>query len=425
MTGKKIISDIVLPKREKLASEMFKEPIQKFKPPQKKSNKKAWIIFTVFIFAVFAVWALGLITSRIKVTISPKIISQNIEKKLVLSKTADLEGAIAFSTVSFPYSQGGQFKATDQKSKEVKAKGTVVIFNKSKDSQVLIASTRLATSDGKIYRIPRTIVIAAAKTSGTALTPGSKEVEIEADKPGESYNIDLSDFTLPGLQGSPKFQLVFGRSKTEMKGGSSGEYTVVGKSDSDAAIANLVAKARKSAADIILSKIPAEELLLTPSVEYVILKESIEPATGEITSNFEAKIEGEIRGSIINKRALESALEDEEISSKIFGKNITGKVRIKNLDKLSLLLSGYKFDTDFFTLDIKGRAEIQPILGEADLEMLKNVLVEEKISSATALLERFPEIYRAEFRLKPFWIGFFNKNPVRDSSHIDIILESS
>ena len=71
------------------------------------------------------------------------------------------------------------------------AKGTVRIINKYSKSQTLVKTTRLLTSDGKLYRIDSQIVIPPG---------GEVSVGVYADKPGSQYLLKgPQKFSIPGL----------------------------------------------------------------------------------------------------------------------------------------------------------------------------------------------------------------------------------
>jgi hypothetical protein len=70
------------------------------------------------------------------------------------------------------------------------AKGTVKVINNYSKAQTLVKTTRLLTSDGKLYRIDKTIIV---PSGGTML------VGVYADKPGEEFAIGPTKFTIPGL----------------------------------------------------------------------------------------------------------------------------------------------------------------------------------------------------------------------------------
>jgi hypothetical protein len=73
----------------------------------------------------------------------------------------------------------------------VLAKGTVRIVNKYSKSQTLVRTTRLLTSDNKLYRIDSQVVVPPG---------GQVTVGVYADKPGSQYVLSgPQKFTIPGL----------------------------------------------------------------------------------------------------------------------------------------------------------------------------------------------------------------------------------
>jgi hypothetical protein len=70
------------------------------------------------------------------------------------------------------------------------ARGVVRIVNTYSKPQTLVKTTRLLTTDGKLYRIAARVSIA---------TGGEAKVEVYADKPGEEFAIAPTKFTIPGL----------------------------------------------------------------------------------------------------------------------------------------------------------------------------------------------------------------------------------
>jgi len=415
-SGKRIISDVIVTPQKEIASRFFREPNPIIKPraPKRRiGQKKAFFSFMILLVFLLGWGTLG---ARMEVILSPKIVAAPVDKALALTKIQG-NGKLVFRTLSLPDARSGEFKATEKKSQESRAEGIVVIFNKAKESQVLIASTRLESSDGKIYRIPRTIVVPASKQEGGKTIPGSVEITVMADKTGNEYNLGLSDFTLPGLKGSPKYELVFGRSKTEMRGGASGEQTVVGKSDVKEAAAQLFLQAGREAANLLLNKIPPGEFLLPPSAEYAALNENLNPAVGAIAERFKFTMEGEVKGATVSRGELEKALFKD--SPVVSGLDIS-KLRIKNLDKLDIKIIGYKFEAANFNALISGKMEIE---GVVEPDAVKSFLEERAVLDADSVLSAFPELARAELRLRPFLAMPFYRWLRRVPTRIDIVLE--
>jgi len=102
-----------------------------------------------------------------------------------------------------------------------KASGIITVFNEySSSPQLLVASTRFLSSDGKIFRTIKDISVPGSEIINDEIIPDSINITVMADYPGIEYNISPSDFTIPGFKGSPKYVGLYGKSNTAMNGGS-------------------------------------------------------------------------------------------------------------------------------------------------------------------------------------------------------------
>lgn len=410
---KKITDIVVVSRKKEIAAQIFKGP-----PPTLKRRsslpifrKKYLAGLFIAAAALFGIIALGVFNSALEVYISPKKIKIPVAKTLELARN-EKNNLLLFKTFETPHSVSEKFSASESASTEVKAEGIVVIFNKAKDAQILIASTRLESPNHKIYRMPKTAVIPAAELENGKLLPGSKEVKVFADRAGEDYNIGLTDFTLPGLKGSSKYDLVFARSKTEMGGGALGKRTIVGRADAEKAEANLLTRAKNSLQEIASSKLPDEEFLLLPSLEYAVEKKNINPPAGSAAAEFEATLNGKARGVFINRKNLENFLAGERSELASFKDSF----RVTNLNNLSFKLLGYNFDSQNFRLQVSGAAEIEY---EIDQTKMEDLIKKDKLNRASSILSAFQGLSRAEVRVRPFWLALFGIDPRR----IDIILQ--
>ncbi len=82
------------------------------------------------------------------------------------------------------------FPSASNSSVDAQAEGRVKIASNLGHAQTLIATTRLLTADGKLFRIKKTVTV-----PGT----GSVEVDAYADLPGTQGEITTATFTIPGL----------------------------------------------------------------------------------------------------------------------------------------------------------------------------------------------------------------------------------
>lgn len=433
MAGKKIISDVIISRRKKepskaMAEKVFleeapivhepvPEKIQK-NPKEKLRLSGVTMLILVLVLGFLAVRTLSAV--KMTVNITPRAVSLAVDKNLVLARSG---GGVLFTTAMFTHSLSGSFPAEESKVAEKKAEGTVVIYNNSsKDAQILVASTRLETPEGKIYRIPSTVVVPGTRVESGKTIPGSKETKVIADKPGADYNIGLTDFTFPGLKDSPKFKTVFARSKTEMTGGFSGATKLVSKNAVDLATVSLVNELNKNLKNIIFKELVPGQLFLPGSEEFAVISADTVPKMMEAAADkFDLKLNGNVRWATVKMKDIASALTLNSVDQASLGK---GEIQIKNPDALAFKLSGYKFDAVSFNLNIKGNARIEAALDPVDI---KNSIAEAHATDASDVLELVPGAARAEVVFKPFWAGSLPRaffNPAGNPDHIDITIQS-
>ncbi|EKD78634.1 MAG: hypothetical protein ACD_41C00306G0004 [uncultured bacterium] len=89
------------------------------------------------------------------------------------------------------------------------ARGTVTLINESSGNQGLVATTRLLSTEGVLFRTDETVTVPAG---------GSVDVTVYADQAGASGNIPASRFEIVALNASLKTQ-IYATSATAMTGG--------------------------------------------------------------------------------------------------------------------------------------------------------------------------------------------------------------
>lgn len=425
------MNDVIVhkPKKE-MAREIFREEPPILTPLAEKTKKSIIprIISSPGLLGIIFIIVLALLAIRsannakMVVNITPRSISMAVDKNLVLSKSGGAAGSIPFVTGVLDYQLSGSFPAEQSKFSEKKAEGTVVIYNKSsKDAQILVASTRLQSPDGKIFRIPSMIVIPGFTMVSGKIVPGSREVKVVADKAGPEYNIGLTDFTIPGFSGSPKFNTIFARSKTEISGGYSGSSKIVTKNALDAAIASLTGEVNKNLKNIISKELLKDQLLLPGSEEFAIVSADASPKVGEAAGTFSLKVSGKVRWVTVKKKDIAAAL----MSGASDQQNLaSGDAQITNQDALAFKLSGYQYDAVSFGLNVKGNAQVEAYL---DPIIVKNMLAQKRVTDANEILNSFPGAARAVVKFEPFWAASLPKalfNPAGRADHIDITIVS-
>ncbi|MCK5211735.1 hypothetical protein KAJ89_03465, partial [Candidatus Parcubacteria bacterium] len=108
---------------------------------------------------------------------------------------ADVEGGGSGNKVSgivrkVAISHGGAYAATGEEVIGKEAIGVATIINNYNKNQPLVATTRLLTADGKLFRLKNTVNVPAGD---------SVVVDIYADEPSPEMAIPPTKFTIPGL----------------------------------------------------------------------------------------------------------------------------------------------------------------------------------------------------------------------------------
>jgi hypothetical protein len=136
--------------------------------------------------------------SRLTITITPQgeIIKDTLLLKVGGAATTTLPGANDPRTViegavqAIDYTVSQIYPATGEDFLGQEISGQVRIINRHTSNQPLVATTRLLSPDGKLFRI---------KTAVNVPAGGEATVSIYADKPASELAIAPTSFTIPGL----------------------------------------------------------------------------------------------------------------------------------------------------------------------------------------------------------------------------------
>jgi len=314
-------NEIEIPERE----------MKRIKPERKKIHFGKlgriilWGIGIVFIFAFIFIYFLA--NAKVNIISNkynwekelPVIANTNIEKIDENSFRDPLTGEmlpidennliIPLKYFEFSRNINQTFKTTEVRNIESKATGVIRIYNAYNSSpQTLVATTRFMSPDGKIFRLIDRVVVPGAKIENGKITPSYIDAEVVADKPGESYNIGPTKFTIPGFQGTPRYETFYGESLKPMTGGYIGETKIVGQSDVNKAKQEILDIAFVSLNEELKSKIPPTAVVLDDAKQLILVEATTTPKIGEKAEEFELSA----------KVVLKSLVFDENDVKKLF-----------------------------------------------------------------------------------------------------------
>ncbi|NMB92510.1 MAG: hypothetical protein GYA31_02720 [Parcubacteria group bacterium] len=204
---------------EQLLEELtsYESPLSKELPLRTKIPLKTKILGIIIpLLTIGLFYYLGFIAlAKVDINLTAKKLNLSLDSLPVvidknITESNYSQRVIPGNLFVFTESDEQEFKSTGQGKDESKAKGVITIINNySTSPQILVATTRFETSDGKIFRLDSRIVIPGATTKDGVLQPASIDVNVTADQPGPDYNIpactEPCKFTIPGFKGTDKF----------------------------------------------------------------------------------------------------------------------------------------------------------------------------------------------------------------------------
>ncbi|HFC36061.1 MAG TPA: hypothetical protein ENJ49_00080 [Candidatus Moranbacteria bacterium] len=294
------------------------------------------------------------------------------------------------------------FQATGEKAlSSKKARGRITIYNKySESSQILVATTRFLTEDGKLYRLTKTVTVPGMTVDEQGnKKAGEIQAEVVADSAGEEYNIGPSKFTIPGFKGGPKYDKFYAQSFQPMHGGGEGndKLKTITKEDITKAKQETIKKAKEQLLEKMKKEIGEGSVIPDNAVKFEILDTAGFPEEGAVSDNFEyqVKLKGEaiyFKQDDLNKEI------DQYLKNKILSQEKTSyPVEVVSVDKK---IENPEVDFDSKTLTFSLSLNIT-IKAKVDTDKLKSELLNKNQQQINQLMNKYPEIQKLEATITP------------------------
>lgn len=357
---------------------------------EKNTGVLFFLLLSLALVVGLAAIVLHVFFSQASIEITPRF------RTLTIDKDMNMKGQVFSEEVSSTklYSSSGS------KLSETKAQGTIRVFNNQLKLQILVANTRFLSEERKLFRSTNRIEIPAG---------GFVDVEVIAAEAGEDYNIDPSNFSVPGLAGSPLYTLVYGKSLESMSGGARVESKVVTSADIEMAKEQLRKDVFNLGKEKITKRIVPPLVLAEDTWKEEILKLDSPLKPGAELEQFSvtgtlrvlATVLREDDVQILVENAFEENLEPTEQLNK---ESISFSFRVKSAKAEGDLIVG---------ISAKAKAFVPP-----DLNELRSKLQGKKKDEAFAILTGYDTIEQFKLSLLPFWLTTIP----RDQSKIEIFL---
>ncbi|TSC67736.1 MAG: hypothetical protein CEO19_64 [Parcubacteria group bacterium Gr01-1014_73] len=381
----------------------------------KKRGKKRGLKLGIWLVAVGAVLVLlvaaAFVFTGATVTIEPRQKIVNVDIEAVAKNPSEL----TYETIAIGGTKTVYLQATGESKVEKKASGAIVIYNNySSSPQRLIKNTRFETPTGLIYRIEKSIVVPGTRLENGKTIPGSLETTIFADLPGPNYNIGLTDFTVPGFKGTPRYEGFYARSKTAMLGGFIGKVPTASEDKMNEAYASAERELKQESAQKISSQKPDTFVWYSSALLFESVRQLPTAGTGSMIA------------LTVNATSTAVVFSKSILSRYIAAHSTTDYDKEPVLaDELSDLIFTPRFDAkagagDSLPFSLKGQAKL---IWQFDAAKLKSDLAGKSKKEISSIIAAYRGIIRTSVVIRPFWESQFPNNPSKIK--INIVLTSN
>ena len=276
-------------------------------------RKLIWIGIGVVAVILLAVWATTNFLGRAAITINFKKTPWSYQGVFAADKSvskANAAGGVIPAQVFTSQKNATQvFPASGSANVSIKAHGTLTIYNAySSAAQQLVATTRFVTPDGKTFRLVNAANVPGAKITDGQIVPSYIDVDVVADQAGPAYNLGpVAKLTIPGFQGSPKYNAFYGAIKGSTAGGFVGRRAVPTAADITSAKTKTASALRASLTSNLTTSYPNNFKILDGATIVVMTKLTVSSSTDD-GGNFSVFGEATLQAIGFDESAFKSLL---------------------------------------------------------------------------------------------------------------------
>ncbi|MBU0531426.1 MAG: hypothetical protein ABIG32_02540 [Candidatus Uhrbacteria bacterium] len=357
-----------------------------------------------FILVTLVLLAIIIIVSTIRATIKIFPNADIVQTSFItdILEEPGVHGEIPGQILSVTLEEAREFTASGEGATEVpgKAGGMVTLYNTSNSPQPLVATTRLLSPEGVLYRIDEAVTVPAQ---------GTVEVMAHADLEGKSYELGPTKFTIPGLAASRQTE-VYAENSEAMTGGIQYLKTL-SQTDIDAAgdelQASLLAAAQEELRTQLTGKYTGESFFTE------VLEQVSDTEPGTEADSFTISMKVEVVGVFFDQETLLNIAE-----AKLY-ESLPRGYELVSIDRENMEVTVERYDVEEAVANVRvslqGAMIVSPnnkILDKDDLTGLSPQEVAKRFIDAGIAVD-------VEVNFSPFWI----KKVPRLKDRIDIQIE--
>ena len=343
-----------------------------------------------FVIAVLAVASLVLYYSLARATITLEVAPDSMVMETILElKQYSEAGEVTGTIIETEVTQKKNFSASPSGELEDKASGYATIISTHSAAQTLIATTRLLSPQGVLFRLKETVTVPA---NGKL-----ENVPVAADQAGEASAISPTRFTIPGLRPALQ-QVIYAESTEPMRRLPKSGSTEITPIDLD--------QARKSLADILVpqalaklrEQLPSDRRELNVVYRHETTKAESDVPAGSKNSQFNYTVTVKVTAVFYDQDELR-----EHALTKLQADLSSGR-KILNLEPESLAVNIDSVAGDLTSSLLKVKFLAQVIITDPDLVFPRRDLLGRSEEEVQNYFSGIPGVKNVTVDLWPFWV---------------------
>ncbi len=289
--------------------------------------------------------------------------------------------------------------STGKKTTGEKAKGEVIIYNKTSSAKLFPEGTVIFSGDGLKFITDQQASVSAQTETDGGTTYGKQKVNVTASSFGTKYNLPSGTKFKVGDFAAASYEA---KNESTLSGGSSRDVTVISKEDQDKLLKGLSATLLIKAKTDLLSQQNDKQKVIDGSIDSTINKKQFSKKTDEESKDLSLDLSMEFKGLSYNDQDLKSLMErlssaDLPSGYTYVSQNAQNRVEVKEVKKDGTVV-----------LKVKFTAKLLPKINVADVQ---NSLKGKSYNSGVLYLKTLPNINSTEVTIKPKLPGFLYAFP--------------
>lgn len=307
------------------------------------------------------------------------------------------EGSLAFIRVKpFSAKETVYVEGSIEENRQTKTSGMITVFNTDSSDKNYIKNTRFQSPDGNVYRAFNRFVI----PKGTTENPGSVDVLVVAENPGDKYNSEEGlTFVLPALkeQGDSSFDKVYAEQKEPLTGGYSGVVRVPIEDDIAEAQTKLQTRLEQSLFDEFKTTLPDSYVV---NEDYVVVSD---PVFTQKPNEEKGGVDLEARSelyAVVFKQDDYSRFMAQQFVQGYNGESVV----VTNANDLPLNIVSENFDpatSESFTFTTTGEARFEWAIDQDEIQSLLAGKLRSHVENDLVVGLDYIEV--EEIKVSPFW----------------------